>query len=116
MFDDEFFPSEDSGRKKVKKYKKYDFTVGSLETFLKGEMVRPTWNHRVVESLYASCAKTEKWKDMHPDQSMSFCKCGRIALQNINRIYGNGMDIAAYHFSGLKENCIRKGYVWDSGL
>jgi len=113
MFDEVFFPSPICEKNK---YKKYNFTVEILENYLKGEIVRPTWDHKNVDSLYGSCSVTEKWKNMDPNQSMAFCKCGRIALQNINRKYGKGMDIAALHFPGLKENCIRKGYVWDSGL
>ena len=53
---------------------------------------------------------------MHPDQREDFCKCGRIALQNINRKYGKGMDIAAYHFPGLKRSVVNKGYYWDPGF
>ena len=50
------------------------------------------------------------------DQREDFCKCGRIALQNINRKYGKGMDIAAYHFPGLKRSVVNKGYYWDPGF
>ena len=116
MLDQEFFPLTISKEDKVKRYKKYEVTIPIMEKYLKGEMVRPTWNHRNVDTLYGSCSVTPRWQNMHPDQSMSFCKCGRIALQRINREYGNGMDIAAYHFSGLKENVLRKGHPWDSGL
>ena len=108
-----FFPSPFY---EEKKYQIYDISVDILLEYFKGEIVRPTWDHRDPVSLYASCSKTERWKDMDPNQSMAFCKCGRIALQKINRKFGKGMDIAAYHFSGLKEYCIRKGYNWDSGL
>jgi hypothetical protein len=116
MLDQAFFPSPVCEEKQIKKYKEYDINVDILENFLKGEIVRPTWDHRKVGSLYSVCFNTERWKNMHPNQSMAFCKCGRIALQNINRKYGKGMDIAALHFPGLKENCVRKGYIWDSGL
>ena len=113
MLDQAFFPSPDGEKKQ---YKEYNFNVDILDDFLKGEIVRPTWDHREVGSLYSAVVKTERWKNMHPNQSMAFCKCGRIALQNINRKYGKGMDIAALHFPGLKENCLRNGHTWSSGL
>tara|TARA_B100000524_G_C23373838_1_gene270498 strand:+ start:81 stop:428 length:348 start_codon:yes stop_codon:yes gene_type:complete len=115
MLDDSFFPTTSPSPKK-KIYETYEFNTSVLENFLKAEMVRPTWNHNKVESLYASCSKTKRWADMNPSQSMDFCKCGRIALQNINRQYGNGMDIAAYHFPGLKQSVINKGHPWDPGF
>ena len=113
---DDFFPSSSDDENKEHNFVNYKFDVSILESYLKGEMISPTWDHNKSESLYASASKTKKWKNMHPNQAMSFCKCGRIALQNINRKYGKGMDIAAYHFPGIKKNCIRKGYNWDSGL
>ena len=113
MLDTEFFP-EPNRRKK--KFKRYEFDTDSLENFLKGEMIRPTWDHNRVESLYASCIKTKKWADMHEDQREDFCKFGRIALQNINCKYGKGMDIVAYHFPGLKQSVVNKGYYWDPGF
>lgn len=116
MLDQAFFPSPVREEKQIKKYKKYDISVDILENYLKGEIVRPTWDHRKVGSLYSICSKTERWKNMDPDQAMAFCKCGRIALQNINRKFGKGDDIAAYHFPGLKEHCIRRGVSWYSGL
>ena len=111
-----FFTLPTHEESEIKKYKTYEISIDILENYLKGEIVRPTWDHSEVKSLYSACSKTERWKDMDPKQSMAFCKCGRIALQNINRKFGNGMDIAAYHFSGLKENCLRKGFDWNSGL
>ena len=111
--DDSFFP-EPKPRKK--EFKKYEFDADILEDYFKAEMVRPTWDHNNQVSLYRSCSTTERWLDMDRDQSQDFCRCGRIALQNINRKYGKGMDIAAHHFPGLKQSVINKGQPWDPGF
>ena len=58
MLDQEFFPLTISKEDKVKRYKKYEITIPIMEKYLKGEMVRPTWNHRNVDTLYGSCSMT----------------------------------------------------------